>query len=213
MEGDKKIFDEISSDTESDDNDSVCNLRRASLHRKEEFLKTLMTSSAKNITNSHSSHKSYKRNRTRTTSSDPIISSYNLRQRNLTFQLELSSDSSENETESKTSINKHLISSEKLKQLKAASKNYELMKKDLTDSESSCCHRCKRISTKKKVVCSKSNCLGYSGKFCGSCLSKFFDENLETALSTTDWVCPACRGLCKCTLCNSKALSDERCKR
>ncbi|KAI8015066.1 Cell division cycle-associated protein 7 [Camellia lanceoleosa] len=59
-------------------------------------------------------------------------------------------------------------------------------------------------STLQKTIGHRTNCskckLG-RGQFCGDCLYTRYGENILEANQNPNWICPVCRGICKCSRC------------
>eukprot|EP00743_Colponemidia_sp_Colp-15_P006650 GILK01007169.1.p1 GENE.GILK01007169.1~~GILK01007169.1.p1 ORF type:complete len:223 (+),score=20.59 GILK01007169.1:44-712(+) len=76
---------------------------------------------------------------------------------------------------------------------------------DIT-AEKQWCHQCraKRIS----IQCRYATSISISGKkscrksYCHSCLLRYYDERYEDVKQNRGWRCPACRGVCCCSLCS-----------
>ncbi|CEO94768.1 Zinc-finger domain-containing protein [Plasmodiophora brassicae] len=82
------------------------------------------------------------------------------------------------------------------------------------------CHQCKNARTIDQLAfCSNKFAKRTSAdmrkcrkKFCQGCLAKFYNDSIDNAKSRNDWICPSCRGCCRCAACTrkrQKALSDS----
>jgi hypothetical protein len=80
-----------------------------------------------------------------------------------------------------------------------------------TGQRGTSCHQCKNArSIEQLAFCSnlfnkrtKQDFRTCRKKYCEICLRKFYNESLETARQP-DWVCPSCRGVCRCAACTRK---------
>ncbi|KAI3699623.1 hypothetical protein L2E82_44047 [Cichorium intybus] len=61
------------------------------------------------------------------------------------------------------------------------------------------CHQCRQKTLGHRTHCIKCNLV--QGQFCGDCLYMRYGENVLEAMQNPDWICPACRGICNCSLC------------
>ncbi|KAI4314917.1 hypothetical protein L6164_027778 [Bauhinia variegata] len=61
------------------------------------------------------------------------------------------------------------------------------------------CHQCRQKTLGYRTQCSKCNLV--QGQFCGDCLYMRYGEHVLEALENPNWICPACRGICNCSLC------------
>ncbi|KAF3438882.1 hypothetical protein FNV43_RR17157 [Rhamnella rubrinervis] len=61
------------------------------------------------------------------------------------------------------------------------------------------CHQCRQKTLGHRTHCCKCNMV--QGQFCGDCLYMRYGEHVLEALENPDWICPACRGICNCSLC------------
>ncbi|XP_077233158.1 uncharacterized protein LOC143875480 [Tasmannia lanceolata] len=64
------------------------------------------------------------------------------------------------------------------------------------------CHQCRQKTLGHRTSCSQCNIV--QGQFCGDCLFMRYGENVLEAKQNPDWICPACRGICNCSLCRLK---------
>jgi len=67
------------------------------------------------------------------------------------------------------------------------------------------CHQCRQKTLDMKTVCRSADCVGVRGQFCGPCLKIRYGEDAREALKDPDWACPACRGICNCSICRNRA--------
>ncbi|KAL9300426.1 putative Zinc-finger domain of monoamine-oxidase A repressor R1 [Arabidopsis thaliana] len=63
------------------------------------------------------------------------------------------------------------------------------------------CHQCRQKTMGHRTQCSECNLV--QGQFCGDCLFMRYGEHVLEALENPDWICPACRGICNCSLCRN----------
>eukprot|EP00742_Colponemidia_sp_Colp-10_P001045 GILJ01001131.1.p1 GENE.GILJ01001131.1~~GILJ01001131.1.p1 ORF type:complete len:345 (+),score=85.96 GILJ01001131.1:74-1108(+) len=69
------------------------------------------------------------------------------------------------------------------------------------------CHHCR--SKKRGVQCKNKTSPILSGKkpckkvFCGQCLSRYYDQELEDCAEDREWRCPFCLGACRCSNCSA----------
>ncbi|XP_050208476.1 uncharacterized protein LOC126657754 [Mercurialis annua] len=61
------------------------------------------------------------------------------------------------------------------------------------------CHQCRQKTLGHRTHCCK--CQLVQGQFCGDCLYMRYGEHVLEALEDPNWICPACRGICNCSLC------------
>ncbi|XP_016471865.1 uncharacterized protein LOC107793931 [Nicotiana tabacum] len=61
------------------------------------------------------------------------------------------------------------------------------------------CHQCRQKTLGHRTHCCKCNLV--QGQFCGDCLYMRYGEHVLEAKKNPDWICPACRGICNCSLC------------
>ncbi|XP_059624704.1 uncharacterized protein LOC132267581 [Cornus florida] len=61
------------------------------------------------------------------------------------------------------------------------------------------CHQCRQKTLGHHTHCSKCNLV--QGQFCGDCLYMRYGEHVLEAKQNPNWLCPACRGICNCSLC------------
>ncbi|KAI4295606.1 hypothetical protein L6164_035632 [Bauhinia variegata] len=61
------------------------------------------------------------------------------------------------------------------------------------------CHQCRQKTLGMHTYCSKCE-LG-QGELCGDCLYARYGENVIEANRNSNWICPACRGICNCSRC------------
>ncbi|XP_048335958.2 uncharacterized protein LOC107424729 [Ziziphus jujuba] len=61
------------------------------------------------------------------------------------------------------------------------------------------CHQCRQKTLGHRTHCCKCNKV--QGQFCGDCLYMRYGEHVLEAIENPDWMCPACRGICNCSLC------------
>ena len=69
------------------------------------------------------------------------------------------------------------------------------------------CHQCRQKTMDTKTICRNATCLGLRGQFCGPCLKNRYGEDAKKALLDPDWICPACRGICNCSICRAQKKS------
>ncbi|XP_076295633.1 uncharacterized protein LOC143216458 [Lasioglossum baleicum] len=67
------------------------------------------------------------------------------------------------------------------------------------------CHQCRQKTLDTKTVCRSGECIGVRGQFCGPCLRGRYGESALEALKDPKWACPACRGLCNCSICRTRS--------
>ncbi|QCD94387.1 hypothetical protein DEO72_LG5g2470 [Vigna unguiculata] len=67
------------------------------------------------------------------------------------------------------------------------------------------CHQCRQKKENFLAICKNlkkgKNC---PVKFCHKCLSARYGENAEEVAALADWICPKCRGVCNCSLCQKR---------
>ncbi|KAL7141298.1 hypothetical protein ABFS83_08G044200 [Erythranthe nasuta] len=61
------------------------------------------------------------------------------------------------------------------------------------------CHQCRQKTLGHRTHCIKCNLV--QGQFCGDCLYMRYGEHVLEANQNPNWICPACRGICNCSLC------------
>ncbi|KAA8547258.1 hypothetical protein F0562_003878 [Nyssa sinensis] len=61
------------------------------------------------------------------------------------------------------------------------------------------CHQCRQKTLGHRTHCSTCNMV--QGQFCGDCLYMRYGEHVLEAKENPNWICPACRGICNCSLC------------
>ncbi|XP_020978633.1 cell division cycle-associated protein 7 isoform X2 [Arachis ipaensis] len=61
------------------------------------------------------------------------------------------------------------------------------------------CHQCRQKTLGYRTRCNTCNLV--QGQFCGDCLYMRYGEHVLEALQNPNWKCPACRGICNCSLC------------
>ncbi|GAB2227289.1 hypothetical protein Droror1_Dr00009105 [Drosera rotundifolia] len=61
------------------------------------------------------------------------------------------------------------------------------------------CHQCRQKTLGLRTHCCK--CQMVQGQFCGDCLYMRYGEHVDEANENPEWICPACRGICNCSLC------------
>ncbi|ONH91421.1 hypothetical protein PRUPE_8G113300 [Prunus persica] len=61
------------------------------------------------------------------------------------------------------------------------------------------CHQCRQKTLGQHTHCCKCDLV--QGQLCGDCIYTRYGENVIEANQNPDWVCPACRGICNCSLC------------
>ncbi|CAK9166409.1 unnamed protein product [Ilex paraguariensis] len=61
------------------------------------------------------------------------------------------------------------------------------------------CHQCRQKTLGHRTHCSQCNLV--QGQFCGDCLYMRYGEHVLEANQNPNWICPACRGICNCSLC------------
>ncbi|GAA0163154.1 hypothetical protein LIER_19095 [Lithospermum erythrorhizon] len=61
------------------------------------------------------------------------------------------------------------------------------------------CHQCRQKTLGHRTHCCKCNMV--QGQFCGDCLYMRYGEHVLEAKQNPNWICPACRGICNCSLC------------
>ncbi|KAF5752930.1 hypothetical protein HS088_TW01G00848 [Tripterygium wilfordii] len=61
------------------------------------------------------------------------------------------------------------------------------------------CHQCRQKTLGLRTHCSQCNLV--QGQFCGDCLYMRYGEHVVEAIENPNWICPACRGICNCSLC------------
>lgn len=66
------------------------------------------------------------------------------------------------------------------------------------------CHQCRQKTIDTKTVCRSGRCVGVRGMFCGTCLRNRYGECVKEALLNVQWSCPACRGICNCSICRNR---------
>lgn len=71
--------------------------------------------------------------------------------------------------------------------------------------EGTSCHQCRQKTLDTKTVCRSGECIGVRGQFCGPCLRGRYGESALEALKDPKWACPACRGLCNCSICRTRS--------
>ncbi|BBM98799.1 cell division cycle-associated protein 7 [Marchantia polymorpha subsp. ruderalis] len=64
------------------------------------------------------------------------------------------------------------------------------------------CHQCRQKTLGPRTSCVK--CKAGCGQFCTDCLRSRYGENMAEATSNKNWECPACRGICNCSICRHK---------
>ena len=80
-------------------------------------------------------------------------------------------------------------------------KKRELTKRSTTSSEGSTCHQCRQKNKIVKTWCTKCN--SGKGRICEPCLQNRYGETISDS-KQPDWSCPACRGVCNCSICMRK---------
>ncbi|CAL5187944.1 unnamed protein product [Lathyrus oleraceus] len=63
------------------------------------------------------------------------------------------------------------------------------------------CHQCRQKTLGLRTRCCECNMV--QGQFCGDCLYMRYGEHVLEALADPTWKCPACRGICNCSLCRN----------
>ncbi|KAL5099338.1 hypothetical protein RYX36_003665 [Vicia faba] len=63
------------------------------------------------------------------------------------------------------------------------------------------CHQCRQKTLGLRTRCCECNLV--QGQFCGDCLYMRYGEHVLEALANPTWKCPACRGICNCSLCRN----------
>ncbi|CAL4106862.1 unnamed protein product, partial [Meganyctiphanes norvegica] len=66
------------------------------------------------------------------------------------------------------------------------------------------CHQCRQKTIDQKTICRSGDCRGVRGWFCGPCLMNRYGEDVREVLKDPRWCCPACRGLCNCSICRNR---------
>jgi len=74
----------------------------------------------------------------------------------------------------------------------------------------SACHHCCIKSLDTKTICRSGRCEGEQGQFCGPCLTGFYGEDPREALRDPTWVCPPCRDICRCSVCQNREDTNGR---
>ncbi|GAV90053.1 zf-4CXXC_R1 domain-containing protein [Cephalotus follicularis] len=63
------------------------------------------------------------------------------------------------------------------------------------------CHQCRQKTLGYRTSCIKCNLV--QGQFCGDCLYMRYGEHVLEAIENSNWTCPACRGICNCSICRA----------
>jgi hypothetical protein len=74
----------------------------------------------------------------------------------------------------------------------------------------SACHHCRLKSLDTKTICRSGRCEGEQGQFCGPCLVGFYVEDPKEALKDPTWICPPCRDICRCSVCQNREETNGR---
>jgi len=80
----------------------------------------------------------------------------------------------------------------------------ETSQKVYNTSTGTTCHQCRQKTVDQKTICRSGDCRGVRGLFCGPCLMNRYGEDVREALKDPRWCCPACRGLCNCSICRNR---------